>query len=239
MSERSSQRWIAYLSSVRGGAGDAEIRRFLALLEEYTPWIEHDGGCRAYLELGGMRRIFGHPFALLSRIQSEIARRGLPTAAGLGANKSLSRAAADSTAGGGAFWVFPQGEKDFLGLLRVERWTETIASGKTKLALRMRELGIERVSDLAGIDPAWARRAWGEEGLVLRELARGCDPRPVTRRFPVSGETPVQPGLFPPEGADEKLMILRRLVSRLRERYGPRAARWLSDRSVRADGSDG
>ena len=117
----SPSRWVAYVSLARREAGRETIRRFLALLEEYTPWIEHDGGCRAYLELGGMRRIFGHPFALLSRIQSEIARRGLPTTAGLAANKSLSRAAADSAAGGGAFWVFPQGEKeDLLSMIGME-----------------------------------------------------------------------------------------------------------------------
>ncbi|MCX6350187.1 MAG: hypothetical protein NTV79_11940, partial [Candidatus Aureabacteria bacterium] len=91
---------------------------------------------------------------------------------------------------------------------------------------QMRRLGIERVGDFAAADPAWVKRVWGEWGLVLRQQALGFDPRPVVRLLPGSEGSAFQPGLFPPEGREEKISILRRLVSRLRSRYGPEAARW-------------
>jgi len=240
------QRWVAYLASASRETRRGEIRRFLALLEEYTPWVEHAGGCRAYLELGGARRFFGHPFPLLSRIRTELARSGLAISSGLGANKSLARAAADHSGIGGVFWVLDQGEKEFLGRMRIERWVgETdrgsgmAAGAKNRLIEQMRSLGIESVGDLAAIDPDWAKRAWGERGPVLRRLALGCDPRPVARILPDEGAVAEQLSLFPPDGRNEKLSILRRLVSRLRARYGPSAAGWASDGSVGSDGSDG
>lgn len=227
MDRHPSRRWVAYLSSARRETRRGEIRRFLAILEDYTPWIEHDGGGNAYLELGGMRRIFGHPFPLLFRIQTKLARGGWAVSAGLGANKFLARAAADHPGTGDVFWILPQGEKEFLGILPVEAWEQR------GIAEQMRSLGVERVGDLAAVDPDWVKRAWGERGLVLRQQALGFDPRPVTRLLPSRGGTVEQASLFPPAGAREKMSVLRRLVARLRERYGTPAARWASD------GSDG
>jgi nucleotidyltransferase/DNA polymerase involved in DNA repair len=217
-------RWVAYISSAPGTAGRKTIRRLFAILENYTPWIEHDGGGNAYLELGGMRRIFGHPFSLLFRIQTELARGGWAVSAGLGANKFFARAAADHSGTGGVFWILPQGEREFIDQLRIERWAGKI--DRKSRVVQMRSLGVERVGDLAAIDPDWVKRAWGERGLVLRQQALGFDPRPVVRLLPNRGETAEQAHLFPPESAQEKTAVLRRLVSRLRSRYGSAAARW-------------
>jgi nucleotidyltransferase/DNA polymerase involved in DNA repair len=242
------QRWVAYISGEKKRLEREEILRFLAVLENYTPWIEHRGGCGAYLELGGARRLLGHPFEVLSRLQGELARSGLRTSSGLGANKLFSLAAADIAETGEVFWVLPQGEREFLDRMQVGRWLEMETTRRTRtmddrpllasqakdldarsktpngMIEQMRGLGIERVGDLAAVDPAWVKRVWGEWGLALRQQALGFDPRPVVRLLPGSEDNVFQPGLFLPEGKEEKLSILIRVAAFLQKKYGRDAA---------------
>ena len=91
----------------------------------------------------------------------------------------------------------------------------------------MKDLGIFRVGDLGRIETAWVKMIWGKRGLILREQARGRDPRPVIRRLPRAGSETLlpQPRLFPPRDREDKLMILKQLGRYLRKIYGRTAAR--------------
>ena len=217
------QRWVVYVSSARSAAAAGARRDFFSVLEQYTPWIEDEGGCEAYLELGGVRRLWGHPFRAISRIQEELFRKGIPAAFGLGSNKILARSASVLAGEGEVLWILPGGGRDFLEALALELLPEAERS----LLLRLRSLGIRRAGDLSLLDPFWIRRVGGDSALLLRQRARGLDPRPVIRKLPApAGSTlPLRPFLFPPEGRKEKLDILTRLAAFFRRKYGGKAAR--------------
>lgn len=218
--EKQKQRWIVYISSPRRSTD--RLDKFLDILEKYTPWVEYRRGCSAYLEFGEGREDDEHPLVLIGRLRADLAKLDIPVSFGLGSTRFLARAAAEFTDPGEIFWILPQGEKDLIEGLAVELWPGIYP----KTVSQLLRLGIRRVGDLAGIDTFWVRRVWGDRGLVMREQARGFDPRPVTRRIPRTDAEPLlpQPRLFPPRGKSEKLAAISRVAAYLRHRYGRTAA---------------
>lgn len=199
-----------------------DLRRFLALLEEYTPRVEYRSGCSAYLELPEEWGRGEHPLEKLERLGRDLAALGIPVALGLGSNKFMARVAAELAEGREVLWVLPQGEPDILQGLPVRRWPGL----REKTVSQLFRLGIRRAGDLAAVDPFWVKRAWGKPGLALREQSRGFDPRPVVRRVPPTDLASLLPPdrLFPPRTKAEKLTVLKQLAAFLRRRHGPRAA---------------
>ena len=207
------RRWVACLYAQAPSA-----RRLLAAAGNYTPEIEWIGGGRLYLDLTPSVRLLGHPFSLLTRLGRELAREGVPVRAALSSGRFLSRAASGLAELGWLFWLLPRGEGDFLAGLKLESWPGLRSSEISAF----RELGVERAGDLARLDLFWLGRLLGRRGVALGWQARGFDPRPVTRRLP-AGDDPPFPGLlFPPSLRSEKLVLLARVASSLRRRYGPR-----------------
>ena len=220
--KKQRQRWIVYVHSPCRSTH--QLARFLTILENYTPQVEYRRGCSAYLEFEEGRGEDDHPLALIGRLQREIAALGIPVSFGLGSSKLLARAAAALTDTCEVLWILPQGEADLLQGLSVELWPGL----RPKTISQLLRLGIRRVGELARIDTFWVKRVWGEQGLVMREQARGFDPRPVVRRIPrpdASLSLP-QPRLFPPRGKAEKLTVLRHLAAFLRHKYGETAAKF-------------
>jgi hypothetical protein len=220
--KKPKNRWIVYLNSPSRSTD--RLDRFLEILESYTPWVEYRRGRTAYLEFEEGRGEDDHPLVLIDRLQKDLGGLGIPVSFGLGSTKLLARAAAGLTDPGESLWVLPQGEEDLIQGLSVELWPGLYP----KTISQLLHLGIRRVGELAGIDTFWVKRVWGDRGLVMREQARGYDPRPVVRRIPSLELTPLlpQPRLFPPRGKTEKLKVLRHLAAFLRDKYGESAARY-------------
>jgi len=218
--KKKKPRWIVYINSPRRSTD--QLDRFLEILESYTPWVEYRRGCSAYLEFDPGRSEDDHPLEIIGRLRKDLAVLGIPFSFGLGSTKLLARASVGLTDPGETLWILPQGEEDLIRGLSVELWPGLYSKTITQLM----HLGIRRVGELAGIDTFWVKRVWGERGLVMREQARGFDPRPVVRRIPRAPATPAlpQPRLFPPHGKSEKLTILSTLASFLRQRYGQKSA---------------
>ena len=218
--EKSKNRWIVYLNSPC--CSTDQLDRFLEILESYTPWVEYRRGCSAYLEFEEGRGEDDHPLEIIGRLRKDLAGLGIPVSFGLGSTKLLARAAAGFTSPGESLWILPQGEDDLIQGLSVELWPGLYP----KTISQLLRLGIKRVGELALIDTFWVKRVWGHRGLVMREQARGFDPRPVVRRIPCLDATPLlpQPRLFPPHCKTEKLTILSSIALSLRHRYGRKAA---------------
>ena len=219
--KKSKNRWIVYLHSPSQSTD--QLNRFLEILESYTPRVEYQRGRTAYLEFEEGRREDDHPLTLIGHLQKDLAELGIPVSFGLGSTKLLARAAAGLTDPGESFWILPQGEADLIQGLSVKLWPGMFPKTITQLL----HLGIRRVGELARIDTFWVKRVWGDRGLVMREQARGFDPRPVVRRIPSLELTPLlpQPRLFPPREKAEKLKVLRHLAAFLRHKYGETAAK--------------
>jgi len=219
--KKSKNRWIVYLNSPSRSTD--RLDRFLEILENYTPWVEYRRGRTAYLEFEEGRGEEDHPLMLIDRLQKDLSGLGIPVSFGLGSTKLLARSAAGFASPGESFWILPQGEEDLIQGLSVELWPGLYP----KTISQLLHLGIRRVGELARIDTFWVKRVWGDRGLVMREQARGFDPRPVVRRIPSLELTPLlpQPRLFPPRGKAEKLKVLRHLATFLRHKYGETAAK--------------
>ena len=220
-------RWIVYLHSPCRSTH--QLERFLTILENHTPRVEYHRGCSAYLEFEEGRGEGDHPLEAIGLLQKELAALGIPVSFGLGSTKLLARAAAGLTDPGESLWILPQGEEDLIQGLSVELWPGLYP----KTISQLLHLGIRRVGELAGIDTFWVKRVWGDRGLMMREQARGFDPRPVVRRIPNLEAAPLlpQPRLFPPQGKSEKLTILSSIASSLRRRYGRKAATLIGNRT--------
>ncbi|HDL64006.1 MAG TPA: hypothetical protein ENH12_01310 [Proteobacteria bacterium] len=219
---KQKNRWIVYLNSPSRSAD--RLDRFLEILESYTPWVEYRRGRTAYLEFEEGRGEEDHPLEIIGRLRKDLDGLGIPVSFGIGSTKLLARAAAGLTDPGESLWILPQGEEDLIQGLSVELWPGLYP----KTISQLLHLGIRRVGELARIDPFWVKRVWGDRGLVMREQARGFDPRPVTRRVPSLELTPLlpQPRLFPPQGKTEKLKVLSHLAAFLRDKYGETAAKY-------------
>ena len=147
-----------------------------SILERYTPLIEPLSLDEAFLDVTASRSLFGSPAEMAARMRAEIAREvGLPASAGIAGSKFVAKIASDLAKPNGQREVRPEDTRGFLAPLPVGR----LWGVGPKLEARLRALGLWKVGDLAGRDPAWLERELGETGTHLASLARGEDDRTV------------------------------------------------------------
>ncbi len=148
-------------------AASREVRR---ILRDYTPRVEVVSIDEAYLDLGGLQRLFGAPIDIADRIRREIEEKlRLSVSMGLSANKLVSKVASDCAKPGGLVHVIAGYEDRFLAPLPIGRLPGV---GK-KMEERLNNLGIFRVGDLAGIDRQLIEKIFGTNGLHLYRHAHG------------------------------------------------------------------
>jgi len=187
----------AYLEGVRKGMPVAVARKFCrglivippneplyrkaaaalqTYLDQYSPLIEPWRAGHLFLDLTGTRRLFGPAVDTGAKIQKELkARFSLRSAVGLATNKLVSRVASRVIRPRGVCDVFPGGERVFLAPLPVEVLPGIGEAAEVKLS----ELNIGRVGELAGISPEHLFLAFGSLGYRLHRYALGRDDSPV------------------------------------------------------------
>jgi len=157
------------------------------ILYSFTPVVEPIGLDEAFLDVTGVRRLLGPP----GRIARDVRRRvtgelGLECSVGIGRSKMIAKLASRAAkpqvssgkwfSGAGIVAVEPDGELAFLHPLPVEAlWGVGPAT-----AARLRDLGLKKIGDLAGVPASMLVRRLGPAlGRRLSELSRGVDPDPV------------------------------------------------------------
>jgi DNA polymerase-4 len=191
----------------------------LGLLGGYSPLVEPSSPGRAFLDLTGTGRLFGHAPDAAARIRREVADRlRLKATVGVAVNKLVSRVAARVIRPDGLYDVFPGSEAAFLEPLPV-----LLLPGAAVVAgeVRFDDLGIARVGDLVVLSSAQARLAFGWRGERLRRQALGLDEAPVRppERAPSIAE---EETLAEPTNAEADLL---RVLLDLCERAGARLRR--------------
>jgi protein ImuB len=168
----------------------AERSAFDALLdaaESVSPLVEAGAPDRAWLDLGGLARLF-HPgqhsdpdhaldgsasgdaeTAIAAELIGRARRVGLEAAVGIGASKEVAYLAACC---GGMRVIAPGLERDFLDWLPLEVLDLGRAPGRD-LEQILARWGIRRLGDLARLDPRAVASRLGADGLELVRLARG------------------------------------------------------------------
>jgi len=149
----------------------------MTLFREITPLVEPLSIDEAFLDVRGVRRLWGSPGEiarlLRARVRDEL---GLPCSVGAAATKHVAKMASTLSKPDGLLIVPEAATTRFLASRRVgELWgvgpkaTETLATR-----------GIRTVADLLESPPGVIDRALGSAlGHRVRQLARGIDPREV------------------------------------------------------------
>jgi DNA polymerase IV len=146
--------------------------RVATILAKFSPIVEMASIDEAYLDLSGTERLHGPPLAAAHALLREIREKtGLPCSAGLARTRLVAKVASDQAKPCGLLWIPAGAERRFLEPLGVRRIP---GIGRvTEAALR--NLGVERVGQLASIPQERMEELFGRWGTALYRKARGED----------------------------------------------------------------
>jgi DNA polymerase-4 len=151
-------------------------RRFVAMLDEYSPLVERMSLDEAFVDLTGTEALFGPPEETARLIQKRVNDElRLSISVGLATNKLVAKVASDLHKPAGFTVVPPGKEAEFLAPLPVER----LPGVGPALLRQLHDRGVETVGDLARVPVHLLRLSFGEWGEELAHKARGEDVRRV------------------------------------------------------------
>jgi DNA polymerase-4 len=154
----------------------AASQAVFAIFRSVTPLVEPLSLDEAYLDV--TRNSWSEPLGrvVAQRLKREIrAATGLTASAGVAPNKFLAKIASAWKKPDGLTVISPDRVEGFLQKLPVDAlWGVGPVTAK-----RLRERGIERLTDVRTADPVVLREAVGSQADWLRNLADGVDDRPV------------------------------------------------------------
>ncbi|HUF00868.1 MAG TPA: DNA polymerase IV [Gaiellaceae bacterium] len=198
-------------------------------VSEIVPRVERTGLDEGYLDLGTVASDFSRARAIASAVQTAVrATTSLTCSLGVGTSKVVCKIASDRRKPGGLTVVPPGSEARFLAPLAVR----LLPGVGPRAEERLHAAGVETIGALAALPDADLRRLLpGSTGAVLRDRARGIDPRPLeleAEQVSVSAED-----TFDRDVSDREL--LHREVRRLAELVAERLRRsGLAGRTVTA-----
>ncbi|MBI2860104.1 MAG: DNA polymerase IV [Chloroflexi bacterium] len=148
-------------------------RKFMAILADFSPYLEPGGLDEAYLDVTGFESLHGSiremAAGLKRRVKEEL---GLCASVGIAGCKVVAKVASDRSKPDGLLEVPPGGERDFLSPLSVASLPGV--GGKSEQVLK--GLGILTIGQLAAASPEMLKRRFGVFGEVLHDRANGIDP---------------------------------------------------------------
>jgi len=151
-------------------------RQILAICRDFTPLVEPLSLDEAYLDVTGIDRCQGSATRMAEEIRARIrAEVGITASAGIAPNKFLAKVASDWNKPDGQFVIRPQDVDAFVAALPVDR---VFGVGKVTRA-RLQKRGVRTCADLRAWDMARLVGEFGRFGVMLHQLCRGIDERPV------------------------------------------------------------
>ena len=142
------------------------------ILREVSPAVSPVSIDEAFLDLTGTQRLLGPPLAVAHRLHEAIgARTGLPCSIGIGTSRLVAKISSGLAKPNGVLSVVPGCEPEFLAPLDIRK----IPGVGKALEKRLREVGLNRIGDLAGLDDKFVTERWGKLGAALAGKARGLD----------------------------------------------------------------
>jgi DNA polymerase-4 len=151
-------------------------RKFMAILSDFSPFIEPMGIDEAYLDVTGFESVHGSilqmAVTMKQRIRSEL---GLCASVGIASCKVVAKVASDLSKPDGLIEVAPGEERDFLAPLPVDK-----LPGVGKQAVKiMKSLGVHTIGGLSRTPSHTLKSRLGTAGEMLHRLANGIDDRKV------------------------------------------------------------
>jgi DNA polymerase-4 len=193
-------------------------RAVFEVFDDTTPVVEGMSIDEAFLDVGGLRRIAGPPVDIAQRLRVAVRDRvGLAITVGVARTKFLAKVASGVAKPDGLLVVPPDGERDFLLPLPVERlW----GVGRVT-AEKLHDRGITTVRDVAALpEGALVSMLGRASGRHLHALAHNQDPRPVQvgrRRRSVGAQRALGRGPHAAAHVDASLVgLVDRVTRRMR-----------------------
>ncbi|MGA8890359.1 MAG: DNA polymerase IV, partial [Anaeromyxobacteraceae bacterium] len=151
-------------------------RAVFAVYRRYTPQVEPLSLDEAFLDVTRSRALHGPPGDIARAVKDEVrAGTGLTVSAGAADCKMAAKIASDLGKPDGLVLVPPGGTAEFLAPLPVSRlWGVGRVTEQS-----LRALGITTIGELARFPEQVLSERFGSQGVHMRALARGDDPRPV------------------------------------------------------------
>lgn len=190
-------------------------------VSDIVPRVERTGLDEGYLDLGAVASDFSRARALASAVQTAVrATTRLTCSLGVGTSKVVCKIASDRRKPGGITVVPPGTEARFLAPLAVR----LLPGVGPRAEERLRGAGIASVGELAALaDAELARLLPGSTGRVLRNRARGIDPRELeleAEQVSISAEDTFDRDVSERDALHAELRRLAELVSERLRRSG-------------------
>ncbi len=151
-------------------------KRFMAILADFSPFLEPAGLDEAYLDATGFESIYGSTREMALKIKGRVKEElGLGASAGISSSKVVAKVASELSKPDGLLEVAAGGERSFLAPLPVAKLP---GIGK-KAEQTLTGLGINTIGELSAMPPDTLKRHFGASGEVLRRFASGTDGREV------------------------------------------------------------
>jgi DNA polymerase-4 len=144
-------------------------------VREVVPRVERTGLDEGYLDLGSVAPSFSEARGLAEAVQAAVrGSTSLSCSLGVSTSKVVCKVASDRRKPGGITVVPPGREASFLAPLPTRRLPGVGPRAEERLA----QAGVSRIGELAALPDAALRLVLpGQVGRLLRERARGIDPR--------------------------------------------------------------
>jgi DNA polymerase IV len=200
-----------------------------------VPTIEQTGLDEGYLDLGEVAGDFLEARVVAEAVQTSVrGATSLTCSLGVAPCKVVAKVGSDARKPGGLVVVVPGQEAGFLAPLDVRK----LPGVGPKAEARLRAAGIDTVGGLATLaDDALRRLLPGSVGALLRDRARGIDPRGLehaTARISISVENTFERDLVERELLHHELRGMAREVAEHLQRSG-RVARTVTTKLRYAD----
>src|SRR5262249_8961679 len=164
-------------------------REVWSTIRESVPTVEQAGIDDAYLDLGEVAPSFDDARALAEAVRAVVrARTRLSCSLGVATSKVVAKIASDRRKPGGLTVVRPGREAAFLAPFPIR----ILPGVGPRAEARLAAAGVETLGALAALEDAdLAQVLPGKVGRLVRDRARGIDPRPLevsTERISISVE---------------------------------------------------
>ena len=184
-------------------------------VREVVPTVERTGMDEGYLDFGQVANDFGEARAVAEAVQTSVrGATSLSASIGVASSKVVAKIASDRRKPGG-LTVVPAGrEASFLAPFDVRK----LPGVGPRSEARLRAVGLDTIGALAALTDAELKRFLpGKVGALLRDRARGIDPRPLetsTDRVSISHEETFERDIADRERLKDEL---RRMATSLAE----------------------
>ncbi len=151
-------------------------QKFMAILADFSPYLEPLGIDEAYLDVTGFESLHGSIINMARKMKQRVNDElGICASIGIASSKVVAKVASDASKPDGLLEVAPGDERSFLAPLPVNKLP---GIGK-KSELILKNLGISTIGQLAALPAGVLKSHFGTYGRLIHDHANGVDDRKV------------------------------------------------------------